>query len=101
MEPIRLSGEQFKTLQEAIPFQRPVHTTPDEPPILPASDLAPAPTEAGEVGVAGVTDAEPYRKKFRKKPSGDVISGPSQAHDSDVLAQSLNDLRAADGDSPL
>jgi hypothetical protein len=101
MEPIRLSGEQLQKLQAAIPFQRPAGQQPIEPPIMPVSDLDAAPMQSGEAGDAAVADPEPYRKKFRKKSDGDVVSQTGGSHNPYAPIQSLDRPHSRDGDSAL
>lgn len=88
----------MKALQQAIPFRRPPPERPTEPPISLDSEPDVSP---GEDGQTKVNDPEPYRKKFRKKYGGDVVSGTQTGYDTDILTQPPDDPRSVDGVSPL
>lgn len=84
MEPIQLSGDQLKSLQAAIPFQRPAGELTGEPPISPL--VEPPEAQADCSTNEEPFDPEPYRKKFRKKFGGDVVQGTGSGYDRDILA---------------
>ena len=93
-----LSEEQLKALQSAIPFQRPTEERGTEPPILLESEPD---TSPGDDDKPKANDPEPYRKKFRRKYGGDVVSGTATGYDTDILLQPPDDPHAVDGVSPL
>lgn len=101
MEPIRLPDDQLKSLQEAIPFHRPHDDTPHDPVISPEPAIGTPPSDPG-AAPADEFDAEPYRKKFRRKGGGDVVQGTAYGFDRDILADPNNGGGKIDGGvSPL